>query len=124
MNTQVQIIEKNGKPEFAVIPYERFQRLLQLAEDAEDIAAAEKVLSNTHDELVPHEVVERLVVGNDHPLRIWREYRGITQDTLAQKAGIGKSYISQIESGKKPGSVRVLSRIAEHLNVDVDDLLV
>lgn len=126
MNAQVQIIEKNGKPEFAVIPYAQFQYLLQLAEDGEDIAAAQKALSELEsgkDETVPAEVVNRLIAGKDHPLRIWREYRGFTQDNLAQSANISKSYISQIETGLKPGSIRVLSCVAEALSVDVDDIL-
>ena len=38
--------------------------------------------------------------------------------------GIGKSYISQIESGAKIGSVKCLHRIAEALGVDVNDLIV
>ena len=38
--------------------------------------------------------------------------------------GIGKSYIPQIESGAKIGSVKYLHRIAEVLGIDIDDLIV
>lgn len=118
-----QILEKNGKPEFAVIPIEEYKKLLELAEDAEDIGAADRVMNSDDEELIPHEIAIRLIKGNEHPLLIWREYRGMTQGDLADKAGIGKSYISQIESGKKPGSVAVLADIAQALDVDIDDIV-
>ena len=35
----VQVIEKSGKPEWAVIPYDDFQRLLEDAEMLQDIGA-------------------------------------------------------------------------------------
>ncbi len=126
MNAPVQIIEKDGKPEYAVVPYEEFRRLLQLAEDAEDIRAADaaqRELQNGEDEAVPADVVEQLLNGQQHPLRVWREYRGFTQEVLAQMSGVGKSYISQIEAGKKTGSAKVLRSIAKALEVEVEDLL-
>jgi transcriptional regulator with XRE-family HTH domain len=52
-----------------------------------------------------------------------REYRGLTQEALAEAAGVGKSYISQIEAGKKTGAVRVLRTLAETLAVDIEDLV-
>lgn len=61
MNTIVQYLEKNGEPEYAVIP--------------------------------------------------------------AEKAGVGKSYISQIETGRREGSVSVYRAIAKALQVDIDDLV-
>ncbi len=126
MNAPVQIIEKDGKPEYAVVPYEEFRRLLQLAEDAEDIRAADaaqRELQNGEDEAVPADVAEQLLNSQLHPLRVWREYRGFTQEALAQMAGVGKSYISQIEAGKKTGSAKVLRSIAKALEVEVEDLL-
>jgi DNA-binding XRE family transcriptional regulator len=126
MNAQVQIIEKDGQPEYAVVPIEFYRRLLALAEDAEDIEAAEQArqeLEAGKDELIPGVVAERLLSGSEHPLRVWREYRELTQETLAERAGVGKSYVSQIEAGKKAGSVRVLRALAVALRVATDDLL-
>ncbi len=126
MSQMVQIIRKAGKPEYAVVPYEDYRRLVALAEDAEDLRAAEQAaaeLAAGKDELIPGEVVERLLSGEVHPLRVWREYRGLSQEALAERAGVGASYISQIEAGRREGSVRVLRRIAATLGVSVDDLL-
>ncbi len=124
MNAQVQIIERDGKPEYAVVPFDLYERLLSLAEDAQDIAAADAAmaeLARGEDEIIPGDIAHRLLAG-ENPVRVWREYREMTQDELAVTVGVGKSYISQIEAGKKPGSVAVLKRMAQALRVDLDDL--
>ncbi len=121
----MRIIRKTGKPEYPVVPYEDYRRLVALAEDAEDLRAAEQAaaeLAAGEDELIPGEVVERLLSGEVHPLRVWREHRGLSQEALAERAGVGASCISQIEAGRREGSVRVLRRIAATLGVSVDDL--
>ena len=126
MNSQIQIIEKDGKPEYAVVPFKDYQRLLGLAEDAKDIAAADAAkaeLERGEDEMIPSEIARRLIDGKEHPLKIWREYRGLTQEALAEQVKSTKSYISQIEAGKKSGSVVLIKRLAASLNVDMDDLV-
>lgn len=126
MNAQVQIIEKDGKPEYAVVPIELYHTLLEKAEVSEDILAADaamRELTEGKDELIPGDVASRLLSGDVHPLRVWREYRGLTQEALAEQAGVGKSYISQIEAGKKTGSARVLQALAKALRVDMDELI-
>ena len=42
---------------------------------------------------------------------------------LAVAAGLAASYLSSIENGKKPGSVKAMKRIAAALNISVDDLI-
>lgn len=122
-----QIIEREGKPEYAVLPYAEYLQLLELAENAQDLAdarEADRELRNGEDETIPAEVAKRLIAGEEHPLKVWREYRGLTQEALGNAANVGKSYISQIEAGSKSGSVRVLSSLAKILDVDLDDLFV
>lgn len=122
----VQIIEREGKPRYAVLPYDDYLKLLALAEDAQDTADASQAmgeLASGEDEAVPADVVDRLTAGNEHPLKIWREYRGLTQETLGTAVGVSKSYISQIEASSKIGSAKVLKALAEALIVDIDDLL-
>lgn len=125
MNAQIQIIEKEGRAEYAVVPIDQWRRMCALAEDAEDIQAASKAvreLAAGVDETVPVDVVRGLLTGK-HPLSVWRQYRGLTQRALADAAGVGKSHVSQIESGSKTGSVKCLQRLAEVLEVDIDDLI-
>lgn len=47
---------------------------------------------------------------------------GLTQQQVAEKAGISKPYLSQLESGQRKGTTEVLSAIARALNVSLDDL--
>jgi DNA-binding XRE family transcriptional regulator len=54
---------------------------------------------------------------------VWREYREMTQTTLADASGVNRVYLNEIESGKKPGSVEALKRIAEALRIGLDDLV-
>jgi transcriptional regulator with XRE-family HTH domain len=56
-------------------------------------------------------------------VRTWRKYRGLTAGDLAAQVGISKAYLSEIESGKKPGSVAVLAQLAKALRLDMDDLM-
>lgn len=124
MNANIQVIEKDGNEEYAIMPIDEWRRICALAEDAEDIRAADgaiRELAAGYDETGPMEIVRALVEAN-HPLSVWRKYRGLTQQALAD-AGMGKSYVSQIESGAKSGSVKSLRRLAEVLRIDVDDLI-
>jgi DNA-binding XRE family transcriptional regulator len=123
--SNVQIIEKDGHPEWAVIPYADYRRLVDLVadiEDARDINAFRTALSEGREDLVPGSVVTRILDG-ESPLRVWREYRGLTQQALADAANVGKSYISQIESGKKTGTADTLGRLARTLKIDLEDLV-
>jgi DNA-binding XRE family transcriptional regulator len=120
----LQIIERDGSPEWAVIPYADYLHLLARLEDIDDGHAYDQAkadLETGRDELIPVAVVDRLSSG-ESPLRVWREYRGLTQQVLAEVAGLGKSYISQLETGAKTGTIGTLRALAAALQVDVDDL--
>jgi DNA-binding XRE family transcriptional regulator len=120
----VQVIERDGKPEWAVIPYEEYERLVEEAEMLEDVRAydqAKKAIAEG-EELVPARVTYAILDGGN-PVRVWREHRGLTQRQLAEAAGISVPYLSQIESGKRTGSAEVLAAIARELGLSLDDLV-
>jgi DNA-binding XRE family transcriptional regulator len=58
------------------------------------------------------------------PLAFFRKKRGISQDTLAKRAGITQGYLSEIEIGRKSGDVQTLRKIADVLKVSLDNLVV
>ncbi len=120
----VQVIKKNGKPEWAVVPYEDYQRLLEDAEMLQDIREYDeaKLSIAKGEELIPSEVTYAILDGQN-PIRVWREYRGMTQQEVAEKAGISKPYLSQLESGQRKGTTEVLSAVARALNVSLDDVV-
>jgi transcriptional regulator with XRE-family HTH domain len=67
-------------------------------------------------------VADRLVAG-DNPVRVWRAYRGLTVTALAKRASITQAYLSQIETGKRDGTLTVMAVLARELRVDLDDLV-
>lgn len=53
-----------------------------------------------------------------------RSKKGLTQETLAARAGLTRSYISLIESGKKTPAIATLYKLANILNVSISEFLV
>lgn len=122
----VQIIERNGKPEWAVIPYKAYLQLVEQAEalqDLRDYDSAKEALNRGEEELIPEEMVYALLDGKN-PIKVWREYRGLSQSQLAKAAGISVAYLSQLETGKRKGSTEVLIAIAKVLELSLDDVVV
>jgi DNA-binding XRE family transcriptional regulator len=120
----VQVIEKRGKPEWAVIPYEEYLLLVANAEMLEDVQAYDEARQKlaAGEELVPSAVTYAILDGVS-PVRAWREARGLTQQQLAEAAGISIPYLSQIEAGKRKGSAEVLAALARALRVSLDDIV-
>lgn len=59
-----------------------------------------------------------------HFIKEWRKYRGLSQDKLAERIGVDRSYVSKIESGKKRYDQPFLEAAAEVLSCEPADLLV
>jgi len=125
MKDEIQIIERDGKPEWAVLPYEEYLQLLEqteLLEDIRDFDTISAAIEHGDEELIPAKVVYAILDG-ENPIKVWREYRGLTQQQLANAAGISKPYLSQIETGKRKGTTEILSAIAKALEVSLDDVV-
>jgi len=65
--------------------------------------------------------LDKLTLGKK--LRAIRQESGYTQQTLADKAGIGYVYLSEIERGLKMPSLNSFIRIVEALDVSADSIL-
>ena len=91
------------------------------SEEAADLAAYEEARAH-EEEAFPLDLAERLVAGA-HPIKVFREYRGMTQADLARQVGLSPMYISQIETGRRGGSTKALRRIAAALDIDLADLV-
>jgi DNA-binding XRE family transcriptional regulator len=73
---------------------------------------------------IPLEVTKRIMAG-ESPIKVYRDWRGMTQRQLAKAAGIGNPvYLSQIETKRRKGSADMLRRIARALSVELDDVVV
>jgi len=115
---RVETITRKGK-EFAVIPVKALQRLMEDAEMLADVKAydvAKARLEDGEDELIPLEITERRLRG-EPALRVWREFRKLTQEQLAKKAKISRALIAAIETGRRSGSVGTWKRLGAALGV-------
>jgi len=99
-------------------------KLIEQAEFLEDIRDFDEMsaaIERGEEELIPAEVVHAILDGKN-PIKVWREYRSLTQQQLAGKAGISKPYLSQLETGKRTGTTDVLSAIAKALDVSLEQV--
>jgi len=56
-------------------------------------------------------------------LRLVRVFHDINQSQLAEKLGISRSYLSEIESGKKTPSIDLMDKYANVFNIPPSSLL-
>lgn len=119
----IEKITREGK-EFAVLPMEELQRLMDDAEMLADVKAydtAKARLERGEDELIPLEVTERRL-ARESAVKVWREYRGLTQEQLAKAAKVSRAMVAAIEAGHKKGGIGTLKKLAAALKVDLDNL--
>ena len=120
--SRVQIIKKDGRPAFYVVPADLWERVRDAIEEAEDIADLERFDREDDGVRYPQEVALAMADGV-LPVRAWREYRGMTQEQVAAASGVSTPYVSQIESGKRAGTSATLRKLARALDVPVGALL-
>ena len=57
-------------------------------------------------------------------IRKYRKKKNLTQEKLAEKAGLHLTFIAHIESGKKVCSINTLNKISQALNITIDKLFI
>ncbi len=103
--TKIQFIEQDGKPAFTVIPYEEY---LKLHPD-EEVS-------------IPHEVVGLIVKKGMNLVKAWRIHLGMTQVEVAAKAGISQAALSQMEKSDNELRSSTLEKLAEAMELSVNQL--
>jgi len=98
------LIEKDGVPEYVVVPYHEFVRIFEKAEA-----------------LIPNDVVGRFI-ETQSMVRAWREHLGLTQEEVAARLGISQPAYSKLESSARlRGSSR--KRIVAALGIQPEQLV-
>jgi len=123
MHTQI-ITSPTGE-RLVVLAEAEYQALVDAAAEAADVTAIRRFnerLAAGEEELLAAEMVGRILDG-ENLIRVWREHRGFSVKSLAEKAGIAPAYLSQIETGKRDGTVATIKKLADALGVTVDDLV-
>ena len=111
--------------DMVTIPRAEYDRLCAVEEELSDIQAAlavEARIVHGEEELIPASVVDRLIDG-EPPLRVWREFRNLTQAALGRASDVNRVQVVEIEAGRSTGSVHTLRKLADALGVAVDDLV-
>jgi len=104
-----QIIEQDGRPAFAVIPYDKFLKLIEGHKEDEEV-------------WIPHEVVRAHVLHNVPLIRSWREYLGLTQEDVARKAGISQPAYAKLEKQEAKPRTATLKKLAKAMELSVEQL--
>lgn len=107
--TDYQTIIHNGRPAFVLVPWEEFCLVRPYLEQ-------QTVLRDT----IPHAVVEANVLHGVPIVKAWREHLGLTQQQLAEKAGIKQPALARIESGAVTPRTATLAKLAVALGVKID----
>lgn len=111
--------------EMISIPIEEYRSLQAATEELADLQAYDRALAqlaNGDEELLPAEFVKRMLSG-ESPLRVWREFRGLTQTALAEASSVNRVQIADIEAGRKNGSIETVKKLAEALGITLDELI-
>ncbi len=96
-------------------------RLVADSEMLADLAACDAARAEAG-EGMPLAVFYRIVSG-ENPVKVIREWRGLTQAELARRADLHRVQLHDIETGKSRGSVDTLKAIAVALDVGMDDVV-
>jgi DNA-binding XRE family transcriptional regulator len=104
-----QIIMQDGKPAFAVIPWEEYQELTRHDPDETDV-------------WIPHEVVKANAINGVSMIRAWREYFGMTQQELAQRAGMTQPALARLEKSDSKPRIGTLKKIAAAMDITIEQL--
>jgi DNA-binding XRE family transcriptional regulator len=120
---RIEKVTRHGK-EFALLPMDQLKKLIGDAEMLADVRAydaAKARIQRGDDELIPLAITERRLAG-ESPVKIWREYRGLTQEGLAKASKVSRPMIAAMEAGHKKGGIATLKKLAAALGVDLDHL--
>jgi DNA-binding XRE family transcriptional regulator len=111
--------------EVAIVPREEYERLKNLAQEAEEDAGTARLVERAKQDvakgtpLLPKEVADRLANG-ENPIRVLREFREYTQAELVVALEITQGYLSDLETGKRKGPMELHRKIAGALGVPLE----
>ena len=121
MNYQPQHFTAPDGTEMVVLKASDFERLVDLAEDAEDVIEALVIEARIEvgEGTMPAEVLNLIIDDNLHPIAAWRRHRGLSQIALARKARLSQVWISRIERGGGYGSRETRKKLAAALDAPI-----
>ncbi|CAM3826959.1 putative transcriptional regulator [Pseudomonas reidholzensis] len=107
----IQVISRDGQPEYAVVPWEQYQALLKAAGQPPASVTAE-VEPGASDSAAASVSLPAL-----SELAQLREAKGLAPEVLARNVGISPAYLAMIESGEREPGAPILRSLAWHLGI-------
>ena len=104
----IQIISRDGEPEYAVLPWDQYQALLKAAGQQQPTLPSPASTAQA----APGQELRPLA-----DLRGLREAKGLAIETLARTVGISPSYLGLIESGERQPDAAIRRSLAWELGV-------
>lgn len=104
--TNYQVIHHGGMPAFVLVPYQEF------------ISHKTKAFKGG----IPHEVAQDHILNAIPLIKAWRNYLGLTQQQVADKAGMLQSAYARLESGDIEPRTETLERIAEAFGLELEQI--
>lgn len=107
-----------GGEELAILPRRAYEDLVE--EAAHGLALAEHRAGR--DPGLDAEAMKQMLAAPT-PLAFWRRHRGLSQAALAEAAGISQNHLSDLENGRRIGSIKLWATFARVLKVPIDSLV-
>ncbi|AGZ34054.1 XRE family transcriptional regulator [Pseudomonas sp. SWI6] len=103
----IQVISRDGQPEYAVVPWEQYQALLKAAGQAPAVASVAASEDDKPSARLPDfsEVAQL------------RQAKGLAPEQLARNVGVSPAYLAMIESGERQPDAAIRRALAWHLGV-------
>jgi DNA-binding XRE family transcriptional regulator len=101
----VQVISREGEPEYAVLPWAQYQALLKAAGISTNVTASSGAAA------APAKTAQL------SEMRALREELNLTLDQLARAVGISPHYLEQIENGQREAGEPILRPLARALGI-------
>ncbi|WP_166359053.1 helix-turn-helix domain-containing protein [Pseudomonas akapageensis] len=105
----IQVISRDGQPEYAVVPWAQYQALLR--------AAGQPEHSVSESSPTPSAIPAATELPGLESLQPLREAKGLAIESLARTVGISPSYLAMIESGERVPDAAIRRSLAWELGV-------
>lgn len=106
----VQVISRDGRAEYAVIPWSEYQALLEAAGQVVAPAPAESAEA-------PATAPASASLPELRELAQLRDAKGLAAEQLARSVGISPSYLAMIEAGERVPDAAIRRSLAWHLGI-------
>lgn len=71
---------------------------------------------------IPHDIVKATLLGDVSMIRAWREYFNLTQQELAERAGMSQPALARVEKIDTKPRMTTLKKLAAAMDISVEQL--